>query len=511
MRIFEFFSGIGGMRLAVEEALGPRAADVAEITAFDISSVPNEVYQHNFRPMSAKAAKKAQKRAAKEGKAEEPAPAPAAPERPGTTMKGLRSCRLVPKLIEQLTLKDLDGKADLWTMSPPCQPFTTTANAKGKGDEDARCEGFLALLRALEDMEHPPHRILLENVKGFMDTKALDMMKFVLQKRGYTYRQYLLSPLTVGIPNNRTRYYLLCERGARFGEPGEEARTDGVHVDLTGTPRTREEVKEYAALLVEHARRGGRSGPCEEGDVHTAPPPEEEGDEADEGEGAAPTDAEPAAAPAPPIQVCAEKFPALNVRLLAEYVEDGVVHEAEAEADPPAASPAKRKHDAIAEDAPPAKKQKQEKERAAWRAPRPTGRAARKISLFLSKDTLAKPYAKGLSIVTKEEGVTFCFTKNYGKVLHRASGSLYYDPTPPPPGPLLKSLNRDDLVSHHGQVRLFTPRELLNLMGFPAWFEFPADMPLIQRYRCIGNSVSVHAVAAVAKILLSEEDPAPSS
>ena len=37
-----------------------------------------------------------------------------------------------------------------------------------------------------------------------------------MQRRGYSFLQFLISPILIGIPNNRTRLYMLCERSDRF-------------------------------------------------------------------------------------------------------------------------------------------------------------------------------------------------------------------------------------------------------------------------------------------------------
>lgn len=186
--MIEFFSGIGGMRLAAEKlsskiaqrttnsqaskntALAP-SLSIEVIKAFDISLHANSVYQHNFQ------------------------------ETPKT------------KLVEQL--KSYDLIADLWTMSPPCQPFTTTRGAKGKDIEDKRCNGLKALLERLTEMERKPRYILLENVQPFSESQMRSLVLMKLAENGYHWKEYLVSPIQCGIPNHRLRYYLLAELGSK--------------------------------------------------------------------------------------------------------------------------------------------------------------------------------------------------------------------------------------------------------------------------------------------------------
>ena len=183
----EFFSGIGGMRLGVEAAFdvlkknGSTALEapcIASCTAYEISLFANAAYKHNF------------------------------PETPSHSVKKT-------KLVEQLKPVHLDGKADLWTMSPPCQPFSKTLLAKQR-DKDKRSAGFIALMNMLEKLDSPPKWILLENVKNFFGSEAYNDWCGKLAARGYTWKGFLLTPMQFGVPNNRMRYYQLCELSDRW-------------------------------------------------------------------------------------------------------------------------------------------------------------------------------------------------------------------------------------------------------------------------------------------------------
>ena len=50
-------------------------------------------------------------------------------------------------------------------------------------------------------------------------------------------------------------------------------------------------------------------------------------------------------------------------------------------------------------------------------------------------------------------------------------------------------------------IRKLTPRECLNFQGFPKSFKFPDDMPVSQRYKQVGNAVTVTLIAKIAKII----------
>ncbi|XP_044770930.1 tRNA (cytosine(38)-C(5))-methyltransferase isoform X3 [Neomonachus schauinslandi] len=51
------------------------------------------------------------------------------------------------------------------------------------------------------------------------------------------------------------------------------------------------------------------------------------------------------------------------------------------------------------------------------------------------------------------------------------------------------------------KLRYFTPKEIASLLGFPSDFGFPEKITVKQRYRLLGNSLNVHIVAKLIKIL----------
>lgn len=173
LRVLELYCGIGGCTAA----LGPAATVV---TAVDINRDALAVYRHNW----------------------------AHPTRTAT--------------IESLPEESLiDCEADLWWMSPPCQPFTR--RGLGRDADDPRTQSLLALIRRLESSS--PTYLALENVPGFRDSCTHDLLRTTLDRLGYEIQEQTLCPTALGIPNRRRRFYLVAgRRPLQAPQPSPEGR-----------------------------------------------------------------------------------------------------------------------------------------------------------------------------------------------------------------------------------------------------------------------------------------------
>uniref|UniRef100_T2MJN0 tRNA (Cytosine(38)-C(5))-methyltransferase n=1 Tax=Hydra vulgaris TaxID=6087 RepID=T2MJN0_HYDVU len=170
LKVLEFYSGIGGVHYALTYA----GVSVHVEAAFEINTSANSVYRHNF---------------------------------PQTT--------LLQKNIEGLNLEDLEHfNADVWTMSPPCQPYTRLG--KQEASCDPRAKSFKKLMNILMKMTSPPSFIFLENVKGFEVSDSCEDFLMILNSKGYYTQSFLLSPIDFGIPNSRLRYYLIARYQKKF-------------------------------------------------------------------------------------------------------------------------------------------------------------------------------------------------------------------------------------------------------------------------------------------------------
>ncbi|KAJ2712441.1 hypothetical protein H4R19_002752 [Coemansia spiralis] len=341
LRVAEFYSGIGGMHAALLEA----EVECEVVRAFDINTVANDVYRHNFG-----------------------------------------SVPVMQRSIESLPMTMYEAlRAELWTMSPPCQPYTRQGLQRGSDDE--RAKSFLFLVDLLQRLQNKPTYLLVENVAGFerSDTRAVLLRQLV--RVGYRFEEYLLNPLQLCIPNSRTRYYLLAKRDA--------------------APRDCADDCEFPAHF-RHSVPGAQM----------IEPPTDDAGRVDFEHGIWHHD---------------------KVQQVSHYLEQ------------------------LSPD---------------------------QASQFRLPEKILERHSYVHDVVTPEDRRTCCFTKSYthyaegtGSVL-QTHGTVGVDPMRP------------------DNSRYFTPREVANLMGFPAAFSFPGDTTTKQKYRLLGNSLSVSVVAVLVDYLL---------
>jgi tRNA (cytosine38-C5)-methyltransferase len=72
-------------------------------------------------------------------------------------------------------------------------------------------------MNILPKMTSPPNYILLENVKGFEESDSRDLLVETLSGSGYEFQEMLITPLQIGIPNSRMRYYCIARKTDKVG------------------------------------------------------------------------------------------------------------------------------------------------------------------------------------------------------------------------------------------------------------------------------------------------------
>ena len=167
IRVIEFFSGIGGLRCSYERST---ISQQATFIPFDINQIANKIYTHNFNDV------------------------------------------VEAKNLDTITLKSIESlNCNTWFMSPPCQPYNNSIMSKHKDIDDARAKSVLHLYRdILPQMKNKPEHIFIENVPLFKESMVFKEIKQQLEQLNYHIKDIVCSPIDIGIPNSRTRYYVMA-------------------------------------------------------------------------------------------------------------------------------------------------------------------------------------------------------------------------------------------------------------------------------------------------------------
>ncbi len=125
------------------------------------------------------------------------------------------------RTIESVSTAELAAcDADLWWLSPPCQPHTQRGHRNDV--DDVRSEPLRAVLRQIREIQ--PRFVALENVPNFQHSRAYDELHETLAACGYSTDEVQLCPTQLGIPNRRRRFYLTASRGGPIQIPAIERR-----------------------------------------------------------------------------------------------------------------------------------------------------------------------------------------------------------------------------------------------------------------------------------------------
>lgn len=158
MRALELYAGIGGFA----EAFAGRGKVVA---AIDHNHLANQVYEQNYNH------------------------------------------RPIVKNLDSIRLEELERhQADLWWMSPPCQPYTIRGAQRDLAD--TRSKSFLRVLEGIRLIK--PRALALENVPWFEGSQGHAKLLQTLAQHGYHVVGRQLCPTELGIPNVRKRFYLVA-------------------------------------------------------------------------------------------------------------------------------------------------------------------------------------------------------------------------------------------------------------------------------------------------------------
>ena len=186
LRAVELYCGIGGAAVAMDQAV-----DI--VAAIDINRRAVDVYRHNL-----------------------------------------------PHPVTVATLESLSAAAahhwdaDLWWLSPPCQPFTRRGRQRDR--HDSRTRSFLDILTILP--QACPRYLAIENVPAFRHSLTRSILLETLDDLGYSLQETVLCPTAFGVPNRRQRYYLVAGRSPlrQLSPPPLRGRSLSSYLDREPTP-----------------------------------------------------------------------------------------------------------------------------------------------------------------------------------------------------------------------------------------------------------------------------------
>lgn len=362
----------------------------------------------------------------------------------------------------------LPPAADLWCLSPPCQPHTRQHDRQAFELQDARSQSFVHLCQHLVS-SYAPKCMLLENVVGFESSQSCCTL-WRHQACGSRYRlaHFHLTPTqivvadkdekaasaTATIPNDRPRYYCIAIRNDCFAGDDNYWKTR-YFTDVPLAPSSGDDDDDDTGILSNELQTNSVVTSSLPFTIHTAIP--ELG--------------------VIPLQ---DTTTSVRPRTIASYLDDNNNNE---------------------ED---------------------------NSHLILSRATLQRSSSWCLDIVRPESRRSSCFTAGYGKFM-RGTGSVllvdrHHDTSIPDdecccgtaqqhpqertfdPNWAAKWLDDDDPRYY---LRYLSGTELARLHGFPtATFSFPPDCTTKQQWKLVGNSLQVEVATKLVELaMLAMYDP----
>lgn len=235
IRYVEFFAGIGGWTMALNDAISASSSSLRTPFALECCAVLDHsdlcmsVYQHNHarKAIDEDSTNITSKRGTSEKK------------ETNQSGKNTKSDVKLPVRIERLTMSQMtEWNADVWLMSPPCQPHTRQHSNQNDDLNDSRSDSFLHLCRLLDQLpvSVKPTLIMLENVVGFERSHSCHVWETVLANCDYVVARFHVQPTQVGLPNERPRYYCVAVRQDRFNEDSNGEHWVGKYFDRSVQP-----------------------------------------------------------------------------------------------------------------------------------------------------------------------------------------------------------------------------------------------------------------------------------
>jgi DNA (cytosine-5)-methyltransferase 1 len=128
-----------------------------------------------------------------------------------------RGMEIGPRSIEEVSFSSYRGQVALLAGGPPCQPFSNGGKREGKSDPR---DGLPEFLRAITEMQ--PDAVLIENVPGLLSGRRRAYFGSLirsLRSRRYKVTWLVLNAAEYGVPQKRSRLFIVGSRRGRFAFP----------------------------------------------------------------------------------------------------------------------------------------------------------------------------------------------------------------------------------------------------------------------------------------------------
>lgn len=112
--------------------------------------------------------------------------------------------------------KSIIPQGDIVIAGIPCQPFSNAGNRNSTKDEDGNL--FKEVIEVLHKQKELPKLVIFENVRGFLSSKdengilLTERFSLEMKKIGYLTKYQLLNASDYGVPSNRYRVFIVCQR-----------------------------------------------------------------------------------------------------------------------------------------------------------------------------------------------------------------------------------------------------------------------------------------------------------
>ncbi|XP_030850864.1 tRNA (cytosine-5-)-methyltransferase-like isoform X2 [Strongylocentrotus purpuratus] len=319
-------------------------------------------------------------------------------------------------------------------------------------------------------MAKKPTYLLVENVKGFDTSETRNFLVETLQKCNYVFQEFLLSPMNIGIPNQRVRYFMLAkQRPLQFKEEhGTQLVQHRVNMPLMPN-----EIKETSRLVCDNSMVSSQ----EQTNMELTESRERTGQDE-------------------------SSMVSLNEQSIERKTDEQHLNEKERTDNVKSGSC----EDMVSSSEQNEQETGEDDERRKIGDYLQADLSEESMAEYLIPDRILLKYVNVMDIVTVEDTKTRCFTKAYAYYVEGTGSVLRTDLSADMSAAFSSgSCSDDERLERLKALRLryFSPREVANLHHFPQDFGFPECSTKKQKYRLLGNSLNVTLLAQLISYMVA--------